>query len=656
MPPDRLESAHANAAARNGPPAVNDAADAGDWIAFDDIAIDVRGHRLLVGGVAAALEPKAFAVLVLLAREPGRVFTRDEILDAVWGHRHVTPGVLNRAMTLLRQALGESGGDSRYLHTVHGIGYRFERPRRDPPPAVPATAPTEAPAAAASSSTPPDRVAGDVARARPWLAGLALVVIAVVATVAIVASRGTVAPAASTPTPTLIVLPLHPVGSDHDESVLADGLSEELITRLSGVEGLRLISRTSAALAQSEKIGFDQLAQRYAITHALEGSLRETNRQLRVDLRLVEVPGGRTLWAHAYDRSADDVLRLESDIAQEVARALALRFGLAADEAALPVDPRLYQEYLEARREAHVGQAGGGVPRLRAILDKAPDYARAHATLARLLVSNLRIHAITPAELEEGKLHAQRALALDPKLTETQTALAILACRDAQWAKCFDLFEHALALEPNDSDARTSYAYWLSAVGYLDEAIAQAKISWKYDPLNRGDDFVIGRLLDTVGRHDEARPYIDANSTVWAKWYNAAWRQDFAAAAGLADSMPADGYRDSYRAITQALIDPSLWPQVAAAIAADETRAGRPNIAALWEPSPDYGRMIPALETMLRDGWPSYYLLLWMPEQASLRADPRFQEMLERNGILAYWNSRGWPSRCHPEGRRAVCP
>ncbi|HSS86135.1 MAG TPA: winged helix-turn-helix domain-containing protein, partial [Reyranella sp.] len=76
-------------------------------LAFDDIVIDLAGRRLSRAGQEQALEPKAFAVLALLLGAPGRVFSRDEILDAIWGHRHVTQSVLNRIMSLLRQALGE---------------------------------------------------------------------------------------------------------------------------------------------------------------------------------------------------------------------------------------------------------------------------------------------------------------------------------------------------------------------------------------------------------------------------------------------------------------------------------------------------------------------------------------------------------------------
>ena len=99
-----------------------------DRLVLDDLVIDFAGRRLVRGGHEQPLEPKAFAVLALLARSPGRVFTRDEILDAVWGHRHVTQSVLNRIMSLLRQTLGEDAQHPRLLHTVYGIGYRFDLP------------------------------------------------------------------------------------------------------------------------------------------------------------------------------------------------------------------------------------------------------------------------------------------------------------------------------------------------------------------------------------------------------------------------------------------------------------------------------------------------------------------------------------------------
>lgn len=154
-------------------------------LAFDDVVIDFAGRRLLRAGVEQPLEPKAFGVLALLAGAPGRAFARDEILDAVWGHRHVTPGVLNRVMTLLRHALGEDAQLPRYLRTVHGVGYRFDLPA--PPLPADEPEPTDAADAAPTADTDaPRRRTGDPPSAAaprrrwPWLLGL-VVLLALVA-------------------------------------------------------------------------------------------------------------------------------------------------------------------------------------------------------------------------------------------------------------------------------------------------------------------------------------------------------------------------------------------------------------------------------------------------------------------------------------------
>ena len=118
---------------------------------FDGIEVDAAAHTVVRDGHPRALEPKAFGVLALLAGTPGRVFARDEILDAVWGHRHVTQSVLNRIMSLLRQALGEDAQHPRMLHTVYGVGYRFDLPAPAP------TAGAAVPDVAAAGLLPPRR-------------------------------------------------------------------------------------------------------------------------------------------------------------------------------------------------------------------------------------------------------------------------------------------------------------------------------------------------------------------------------------------------------------------------------------------------------------------------------------------------------------------
>ena len=287
---------------------------------FGDTTIDFTGRRLWRAGEERALEPKAFAVLALLAGEPGRVYTRDEILDVVWGHRHVTPGVLNRIVTLLRHALGEDAHHPRLLHTLHGVGYRFDLPA------------AEAPLSSESAAAGMEAAAARVPRTSPavlWYIGLLVALIAIGASgwwwsssrkadTTHDAAPSSRAISAAVP-PTLVVMPLKPIGEGDSVRIIADGLGEELICSLAQVEGLRVIARDSTRLATDVSVDSAMLVQRLGITHALEGNLQQAGQSLRVRLRLVDVQGGGTLWTRDFDRDASEVLLLQRDIAETVA-------------------------------------------------------------------------------------------------------------------------------------------------------------------------------------------------------------------------------------------------------------------------------------------------------------------------------------------------
>ena len=468
--------------------------------------------------------------------------------------------------------------------------------------------------------------------------------------------------AASGPaTPTLIVLPLHAVGARHEEGVLAEGISEELRAYMARMQGLRTIARATAWRAGAEHLSAAQLARRVGATHVLRGELRESGgEQLHVELQLLDAPDGRVLWSQSYDRKLGDVDVLERDVAQTVAAHLHLPLALGA--APPSVDTQLFRDYLEARQLSDGPQRARGIDLLRNVVRKAPDFAPAHAALARMLSAAARgAPSGGGADLDEAVVEAKRALELDPTLAEAYTASAVLACRTGDWTSCLDTFRHALQLDPSDAESRIAYAYWLSALGYVDQALAEAERAGLLDPLGYNINFARARLLDTVGRHDEAAVYLselDAESggLVYAKWHNAVWRHDYNAASALVALMPrSDGFRESYTVVTEALSEPRLWPQALPLIGTSERASGGINVQRIMMPNPDYGIVITGLEKMLRDGWPSYYMLLWMPEYAALRRDQSFQDFLKRTRLLDYWREHGFPIQCRADRDGAVC-
>lgn len=621
-------------------------------IVFDDIEIDIDGRRLTVDGKDVALEPKTFAVLALLASHPGKTLTHDDILDAVWGHRHVTQNVLHRAIALLRQALGGRSPQRQYIHTVHGVGYRFDARVLHRPSLVDGAA-TDASHAAEAEQTA-------VSRTRRNRVPIAIAVCAllVLGAVFVLRMRAPAPPAS----PTLVVLPLQVIGDDKDEAAFAAGLSEELTTRLARVSGLHLISGISATVARKDDFDPPQLAAKLHTTHALEGSLREAGDKLRIDLRLIETPTGRTVWAQDYDRTTGDVFAVQQDIAQAVAHALALHIGIARAGSPAP-DPQVFREYLQLRHvflasndDAAYAQAERDLDALAA---RANDYAPVHGLLALNLASDFEGEGKEDAALRE----ARKALAIDPDDLYAHVALGMAASHDKDWATVKREYNIALALSPDDPVVHNIDGMFLSRLGYGERALAQFEIAYAADPLGYWVTYNMGTHLDVLGRHAEAKKYLDllpgrearpSMETDVARWRNAVWRRDFIAARSFAAQLPErDGSRKAFAAVTEALADPAAWPQAEAAIGERESAVGvRPDRLRLYEPKPNAADILATFEPGAQQPGGN---LVWAPGYGSVRRDPSFQDFLRHMKFVEFWNADGWPPQCKPDGSGARC-
>ena len=644
-------------------------------IEFGDFVLDTEGRRLLRSGEPVSLEPKAFDVLALLAMTPGRAFTRDEILDGVWGHRHVTPGVLNRIMTLLRHALGEQAQAPRYLHTLHGVGYRFDLP--------PATGPTAAPAQ--STDGPAPAVAAPPAVARkpprwPWLVagGAALVLAAGLGggwwkrTAPAVLPTPTTTAAPRIP-PRLIVLPLQPIGSRPATREIAAGLGDELITELARIRGLRVIARESTGLATSGSRDLNRIVRDLKVTPALDGSLSQSGEQLRMHLRLLDVRDGSAIWAQDYDREAADVLALQQEVAGSVAKALTLQLGLVA-QAPRGGDADFLRRFYAARSVLVAPDATRRVPidsvelELRALLRERPDDARVRASLASALDARA---AFTPPLAEalraEAAQEAALALKANPNLPDALRVQASAAYRDARWEDCIRLLEHADRYGPNESRPKFSYAMLWANLGYLDRAEALMREGLRSDPLNPYWGFGLGRILDTRGKHEEAAkvlpPTLGTNGP-YGLLFNAIWRGDLDRAQALAATMDQNNsrgdsyvyaFQPSYIAAVAALRDPSRWPEARKVFEASERSTGLMNFLRVFDPEYPPALLVEGLATTRRRAYSSWDLLMWTRDLVRIRRDPAFEAYLRSSGILDYWKAHGFPAQCRPRGDGAEC-
>ncbi len=482
-------------------------------LVFDDMAIDLAGHRLLRDGIEQPLEPKAFGVLALLVGSPGQVFARDEILDAVWGHRHVTPGVLNRVMTLLRHALGEDAHGARYLHTVHGVGYRFDLPRE-----APAASALQAPAVEPDPPSPPSRSLGRRASDRPGARmRAALWVLPLLAVLAVVGWKLWPRPAAPDVAPiavaerSIAVLPLANASGNADQQFFSDGLSENLIDTLSRFEGLKVIGRASSFRFRDSSDDSKTIGAALGVAYLVSGSVQRAGDIVRIGVEVTSTTDGRTIWTEHYDRPYRDLFALQDEIARAIASALQARLlppesAPKQDDHPPGGDIEAYNAYLHGMQNFYRENMRKAVEYQTEATRLDPRYAAAWAQLsvAWALIGYSQTGAEARASYRNSRAAVDRALALAPDLGIAHGALGNLLLAQFDWQGAIAELRRGTRLEPDGGQNHGGLSRALAASGHLRDAIAERQRFLSMDPLQAFNYFNYAELLIASGRLDEA--------------------------------------------------------------------------------------------------------------------------------------------------------
>lgn len=253
------------------------------------------------------LEARTMRLLLCLAESPGEVVSIDTLLSQVWSGVVVTPDSVYQAVAALRRLLGDDAKQPAYIVTVPRLGYRLVAPVEPQVDAPPAAQPARAPSR--------------------MLAGLALGVLLVAGAVTyfMVVGRdaSSQAGASSVTSPKAIaVLPFLDLTDDMNEEPFADGMTEELIHKLSKVQGLRVPAPTDSFFFKGKQLPLAEIARSLRVSYVLDGSVRKSGETLRVAARLVRADDGYVVWSETYDRPLTDKLMVQDDIAGEVTNAL----------------------------------------------------------------------------------------------------------------------------------------------------------------------------------------------------------------------------------------------------------------------------------------------------------------------------------------------
>jgi len=566
--------------------------------------IEVRGEerRVLVGGREAPLGARAFDLLMTLIEHRDRVVSKAELMALVWPGLIVEENNLTVQISTLRKALGSAA-----IATIAGRGYRF-------------TLPLETSAQGQAS--------------RP--------------------SR-----------PVIAVLAFDNQSGDADMQFFSDGISEEIIQRLSRGANLGVIGRTSSFQFRGEHKA--DVVERMTCTHVLDGAVRRTAENVRISAHLMETASRETIWSQRYDRPLGDIFTIQDEIAESIARALNLTFFNVATRA---VDPGAYDLYLRSSPMAYSpNELASSVGLLEVVTERAPHFVEAWGRLSYLRGF---LHLYLPfaeraASAERVVREASHALALDGQNIDALAGQCIVRPPYGDFV-AFEALVERLRLAPGAGDGRRYLGWLLRHTGRICEALEETQRAYRLDPLDSMSINLMALAYMASGRSAEAAPLFEdlveripgmsfpLSSLLRARAFLQDW-DEVDRLLALASKRPLREFQDTVPFV-RAKRDPTpqnigAWRET---FEADVAKTGRVDVARLVYAAhlglvdeayraAETCRLGPAhaaSDIMGPDGYRT--ALAFQADMPELRNDPRFPMLCARLGLAELWmKTNRWP-------------
>ena len=452
-----------------------------NWLAqavtnFGVFEFDAGMRELKKRGLKIKLEEQPLHVLAILLEKPGRVVSREELRRRLWA-----PGLhvefdrsINKAIYVLRQALGDSPTNPHFIDTVPRRGYRFL-----------------APVEVGRNSGAPSRVLSSV-----------------------------------------FVLPVENLSGDATLEYVADGITDALITSLGRIKALRVISRTSAMCYKGIRQPLPEIARQIGADFVLEGSLVCSNTRVRISLRFNEACNERQLWSETFDGETEYLIGLYTAVERVITDFINSQFSLTHSPLTPQTGighPEAYDAYLKARylwNRRTERDLQRSIELHQRAIECDPKFALAYAGLADSLlllgIWGLRLpHQVFP----EARAAAERAIELDATLAEAHTSLAeVRKDYDWDWRSAERGYRRAIALNPSYSTAHHWYAQLLCILGRHQEAIEEIKKAQCLDPVSPSINAFVSYVHLSARQYDraadEALKAIDLEpASALAHWY-----------------------------------------------------------------------------------------------------------------------------------------
>jgi TolB-like protein/DNA-binding winged helix-turn-helix (wHTH) protein len=491
---------------------------------FGPFELDSRTGGLRKYGVRLRLPEQSYRVLLALLENHGNLVTREDLRQRLWDDNTFVDFEhgLNLAVTRLRQALGDSAENPSFVETIPRRGYRFigsvesssTQVQSDPVPVEPASVQSTVPngfnAAERKESLVATSVIPDLpmdARAKTWRKVAFAAVIAVVVAGVIWRLRER-QPGRGSHLQAIAVLPLTNLTQKGSEDYLAEGLTEELITELGRVNSLRVISRTSVMRYRATVLPLPQIGRELNVDAVVEGTFRRAADRVRITVQLTGIAPEHQIWSNAYDGDTQDLLKLQRQVAQDIALNVQAKLIEKPAKKERHLDLDTYEEYLRGRHFL-ANRDAVGITKAATYFQEAvrrdPQYAEAYAGLA-IAQGLLAMYELEPAEsFSRSKAYANKALELDSSLAEAYTARGAAASFwELNWPAAERDFQRAISLDAGSSIAHQWYGEHFVNVADSQHAVSELKRAHELDPVSLTVNSTLGRVYHDTRNYDAA--------------------------------------------------------------------------------------------------------------------------------------------------------
>ena len=610
-------------------------------------------------GLKIRVQQQPLKLLQILLERPGEVVSREQLRNRMWANESFGDfdQAVNIAIGKLRNALGDSAENPRYIETLPKRGYRFiaevsiddfdgrtdglvtvptDSPARTPPSSDLNVAQPDAPLRAGTDVTAPKR--------RWWTArriafatalGMGLSILAIFLTFSWVHRP--------TGIRSLAVLPLDNFSGDASQDYFADGMTDELITNLAQIRALRVVSRTSVMMYKGTRKPLPQIARELNVDAVVEGSVFRSGDQIRITAQLIQVPADKHLWAESYQGNVRDTLTVQNQVARAIAEEIRIEVTpreQAALKIAKIINPEAYEAYLKGRYSWNLRTADGlkkTVGYFNEAIAKDPNYAVAYSGLADTyaLLGDWQ-YTVMPAKeaMPKALSTARKALELDDNLGEAHASLAFcLEGFDWDFSAADREFQRAIELSPGYATAHHWYAWHLSLMGRNREAIAEMDKAVNLDPVSPVVNADLAELLLIAYLPDESiqqsRKTIEMNPGF-------AFAHNQLAQAYIERQMFGEAIVELQEAIRLAGDSPIFVANLARAYAGSNRKAEAVGLLNILKKRSDPGSPLVAEIAMI-------YTALGDKDQAMIWLDKGYEERLTQG----FWNGHV-STRCAP--------